>query len=189
MSGHSRRDFLVHSLSGLSAGWVVTHYGGILEAAAYAQQAGDAPTGASPFAFFTPEVAAEVDAMAARIIPTDSTPGAREAHVVIFIDRALVTFERDRQGDYTSGIEALQAQTTKMFPAARAFSALSPSQQDDVLRAIERTPFFNLVRTHTITGFFAHPVHGGNFDQAGWKLIDFDDSLDHSEPFGYYDAL
>ena len=45
--------------------------------------------------------AADVDAMAAQIIPTDSTPGAREARVVQFIDRALVTFEDKRKPDYT----------------------------------------------------------------------------------------
>ena len=37
--------------------------------------------------FFTPEQALEVEEMAAQIIPTDETPGAREARVVAFIDR------------------------------------------------------------------------------------------------------
>jgi hypothetical protein len=30
--------------------------------------------------------------------------------------------------------------------------------------------------------------HGGNHNKAGWKLIGFDDSLNHKPPFGYYDA-
>jgi gluconate 2-dehydrogenase gamma chain len=33
--------------------------------------------------------------------------------------------------------------------------------------------FFNLLRSHTIAGFFADPVHGGNHDMVGWKLIGF----------------
>jgi hypothetical protein len=45
------------------------------------------------------------------------------------------------------------------------------------------------VRTHTITGFFAHPVHGGNHGKVGWALIGYDDALHHEPPFGYYDAL
>jgi hypothetical protein len=53
---------------------------------------------------------------------------------------------------------------------------------------MEKTPFFNLVRTHTITGFFASPIHGGNYNKAGWKLVNYDDSLNHKPPFGYYDA-
>jgi hypothetical protein len=53
---------------------------------------------------------------------------------------------------------------------------------------MEKTPFFNTVRTHTIIGFFASPVHGGNHDKIGWALIGYDDSLNHKPPFGYYDA-
>ena len=184
----SRREFLVSSLSGVSAAWVAANYVGITEAHAYVQQAvrsGQPVT----FAYFTPEQAAEVEAMAAQIIPTDTTPGAREAHVVDFIDRALVTFEKDAQPEYTKGLAALQAQTRQSFPAATKFSALSAEQQIHVLTAMEKTPFFNLVRTHTITGFFASPTHGGNANKVGWKLVSYDDSLNHRPPFGYYDAL
>ena len=39
-------------------------------------------------------MAAEIEAIAARIIPSDATPGAREAGVVYFIDRALSTRPR-----------------------------------------------------------------------------------------------
>ena len=38
--------------------------------------------------------AADIDAACAQIIPTDATPGAREAKVVYFIDTALNTFAR-----------------------------------------------------------------------------------------------
>src|SRR5262245_37451776 len=80
----SRREFLVGSVSGLSAAWLAANYSDILKAEAYVQQA--ARSGPATFAFFTAEQAAEVEAMAAQIIPTDSTPGAREARVVHFID-------------------------------------------------------------------------------------------------------
>jgi len=33
--------------------------------------------------------------------------------------------------------------------------------------------FFDLLRLHVIAGFFADPVHGGNRDMIGWKLIGF----------------
>ena len=127
--------------------------------------------------------------MAAQIIPTDSTPGAREARVIHFIDRVLTTFEKQRQGEYVEGLITVQARTKEMFPSAASFAALTSDQQIQVLTAIESTPFFNLVRTHTITGFFASPVHGGNADKIGWRLVNYDDSLNHRPPFGYYDAL
>ena len=183
----SRRQFLIESVAGLGGAWVAANYAGIIEAQAYVQQAANAGQPIK-LAFFTEAQAAEVEAMAAQIIPTDGTPGAREAHVVNFIDRALVTFEKDQQQAYVKGLQELDAQTKKLFPSATKFSALSPDQQTQVLTAMEKTPFFNLVRTHTVTGFFASPIHGGNYNKVGWKLVNYDDSLNHKPPFGYYDA-
>ena len=183
----SRREFLVSSLSGLSAAWVAANYSGIIAAQDYVLEAAQSGQPVK-FAFFSPDQATEVEAMAAQIIPTDSTPGAREAHVINFIDRALTTFEKDRQNDYVQGLKELEAQTAKTVPGATKFSALTSDQQIQVLTAMERTPFFNLVRTHTITGFFASPIHGGNYNKAGWKLVNYDDSLNFKPPFGYYDA-
>jgi gluconate 2-dehydrogenase gamma chain len=186
--GTSRREFLINSVSGLGAAWVATNYSAIVAAEEYVRQSAAAGQPVK-LAFFTDAQAAEVGAMAAQIIPTDDTPGAREARVVNFIDRALTTFESRQQAAYTQGLKDLDAQTTQLFPGAARFSALPSDQQIQVLTAMERTPFFNLVRTHTITGFFASPVHGGNYDKAGWKLVQYDDSLNHTPPFGYYDAL
>ena len=184
----SRRSFLIESVSGLGGAWVAVNYSGILAAEEYVLKAAESEQPAK-FAFFTPEQAVEVEEMAAQIIPTDHTPGAREARVVSFIDRALVTFERERQADYTQGLKDLAAQAHQSFPNTSKFSELTFDQQIQVLTAIEDTPFFNLVRTHTITGFFASPVHGGNHDKVGWELVGYDDSLYHEAPFGYYDAL
>jgi gluconate 2-dehydrogenase gamma chain len=183
--GKSRRSFLVDSVSGLGGVWVLANYPEILAAEEYVLAEADS----ADFAFFTPEQAVEVEEMTAQIIPTDHTAGAREARVVRFIDRILVGFDRDRQDDYTQGLQELAAETKRRFPSADKFSDLIFDQQLEVLTAIEATPFFNLVRTHTITGFFANPVHGGNADKVGWELLGYDGSLNHEAPFGYYDAL
>lgn len=184
----SRRAFLRESAAGLGASWVAANYPGIVAAQEFVQAT--ARSGEPiRFAFFTPAQAVEVEAVTARIIPADETPGAREARVVAFIDRALVTFERGRQPDYIDGLDDLAAQTAELFPGVEKFSALSEERQIRVLTALEDTPFFELVRIHTITGFFASPLQGGNHDKIGWALIGYDDSLDHEPPFGYYDAL
>ena len=185
--GKSRRAFLVGSVSGLGAAWVASNYSGILAAEEFVLE-GIQSGQPDRFAFFTPAQAVEVETMAAQIIPTDDTPGAREARVVSFIDRALVTFESDRQADYTHGLEDLAAETQRLFPDTSTCSSLTFDQQIRVLTAMEATPFFNLVRTHTITGFFASPVHSSNHDKVGWQLVGYDDSLDHRPPFGYYDT-
>ena len=54
--------------------------------------------------------AAEIEAMAAQIIPTDDSPGAREAHCLYFIDRALTTFAKASQPVYIQGLQDLQAE-------------------------------------------------------------------------------
>ncbi len=185
--GRSRRSFLVNSVAGINAAWVTANYKGILAAQEYVRhttQSGKLPQ----LAFFTDAQAAEIEAITAQIIPTDETPGAREAHCLYFIDRALSTFARASQPLYSKGLENLQAKTLELYPEAAKFSALTSEQQIRTLTGIEKTPFFNAVRTHTIIGFLARPVHGGNYDKIGWKLIGYDDSLNHKPPFGYYDA-
>jgi gluconate 2-dehydrogenase gamma chain len=185
--GKSRRSFLVDSVAGLNAAWVAANYPGILAAQEHARQAAQA--GQLPrLGFFTEAQAAEIGAIAAQIIPTDDTPGAREAHCLYFIDKALSTFARDRQPVYVQGLQDLQAKTKQLYPEAGKFSALTSEQQIKALTEIEKTPFFNTVRMHTVIGFFARPVHGGNHDKAGWQLIGYDGSLNHKAPFGYYDA-
>jgi gluconate 2-dehydrogenase gamma chain len=186
MTQQSRRSFLVGTAMGLSATWLASNWTGILDAKAYAEQAaGEKPPN---FAFFTNEQAADVDAIASQIIPTDETPGAHEARCVYFIDCALTTFLKESQPIYTDGLKDLQAKIREMFPDAKSFATLSSGQQIQLLTAIESTPFFTVVRLHTVTGMFASPAHGGNFDQAGWKLIGYDDTLNFSPPFGHYDA-
>ena len=124
--------------------------------------------------------------------PRSFPPTIRRARtrpaVVYFIDRALMTFLRGSQPVYTQGLKDLQAKTKELFPSAGRFSALTSAQQIQLLTAIEKTPFFTTVRTHTITGMFASPTHGGNYNKAGWKLIGFEDTLNFKPPFGYYDA-
>jgi gluconate 2-dehydrogenase gamma chain len=189
-SGKSRRAFLVDSvagLTGLSTVWLASNYSGIVEAEEYAQNAAKWE-GTPRLAFFSDDQAADIDAMASQIIPTDDTPGAHEARVVFFIDRALVTFARNSRPVYIQGFKDLQAKVAELVPGATKFSALTSAQQIQVLTALEKSPFFNTVRNHTVTGFFASPIHGGNHEKIGWKLIAFDDSLNFKPPFGYYDA-
>jgi hypothetical protein len=182
----SRRSFLADSVTGLNAVWVTANFSGILAAQEHARRAasGEPP----PLSFFTAEQAAEIEAMAGQIIPTDDTPGAREARCVYFIDKVLTTFARNNQAAYTQGLQELRAKTAQLYPSAGKFSALTSEQQIKILTEIEKTPFFNLVRNHTVIGFLAPPVHGGNYNEIGWKLIGYDGSLNHKPPFGYYDS-
>ena len=65
----------------------------------------------------------------------------------------------------------------------KVFADLSPAEQDKALKAIqggiegfENVPsatFFATLWNTTKEGFFSDPIHGGNKDMVGWKLIGF----------------
>lgn len=197
----SRRQFLLQSATGVSAVWLSANWPSLLAAAdhAHAQTKAASP---KKLEFFTPAEAVEIESITACIIPTTDTPGAREAGVVYFIDRALLTFAKDQQKIYRDGLPALQAQTRKMFQSVKSFSGASPEQQDEVLRSLAGTPgggnyifgtgadgagFFETVRAHTICGFLVDPDTRGNPNGVGWKLIGRDREHAFQPPFGYYD--
>jgi hypothetical protein len=181
-----RRAFLFAGLRGGGAAWITLHWPAVMAAAEHAERASQAVT-PPQFEVLSAEQAAEVDAVASRIIPGDDSPGAREAGVIYFIDRALSTFSSDSRDDYQQGLPVFEAKTREMFPSLQRFSQATPEQQDAVLQALEGQPIFELIRAHTIMGFLADPRRGGNHDELGWKLIAFDSSPAFAPPFGYYD--
>ena len=154
------------------------------------QHAHDVMSAAKPAAFsvLSEAEAREIEALAGQIIPTDSTPGAREAGVIYFIDQALATFDADKRVLYTDGLRQAQDKRRELFPASQSITALQPDDQIRLLHALEHTDLFELLRTHTIMGFFANPSYGGNRDMAGWKLIGFEDKYHFEPPFGFYDG-
>jgi gluconate 2-dehydrogenase gamma chain len=197
----NRRAFLLRAGSGLSAAWLSANWSALLAAANHARHAAQSPT-PPKLEFFTPEQAAEIDAITARIIPTDDTPGAREAGVVYFIDRGLATFSADDQKTYREGLPEFEARVSEMFSGVAKFSAATVEQQDEVLhsfdentkparRAFRARPgaqnFFETLRQHTIAGFLIDPDFGGNSSGAGWKVIGREREHMFQPPFGYYD--
>lgn len=141
-----------------------------------------------PLRFFTEEEALLVAAAVARIFPGDeSGPGAKEAGVVIYIDRQLAgPYGRDayryKKGPFAEDAPpefGYQGQATPReiyrggLQRLKGLEARSPAEQDEALRAIEATAFFGLLRQHTIEGMFCDPAHGGNADLVGWQLVGF----------------
>lgn len=132
--------------------------------------------------------AAEIEAIAAQIIPSTGGPGAREAGVIYFIDRALSTFAADDREAYRTGMAEIQRRRKELFPGSISITALNNEQQISLIRAIEKSDFFELLRLHTVLGFLASPSYGGNRGKVGWKQIGFEDHMTYQHPFGYYDA-
>lgn len=179
----SRRGFL-GAVGGAAAIWLSAPWPELLAAGAPAT-AGQPPR----FQTLTPSEATDLEAMAAQIVPTDDTPGAREARVVHFFDRALGTFAKSQRSLFAEGLAQLKLEVARRRPGVTSFAALAGSEQIELLKALEaaKSPFFEAVRVGTITGLLANPSYGGNFGKTGWKLIGFEDRFTWQAPFGYYD--
>jgi gluconate 2-dehydrogenase gamma chain len=204
MTEMSRRGFLAAAGGTLAAAWVAADVEKLLAAGRHAADAmAQVRAGAPPkLLFLTSAQAADLDAVASQIIPTDDTPGAHEAGVVYFIDKSLATWAADQRPVIVSGLEELHkrvsaagpsqagAQRNGGVPQAATFARLSTMQQHDIIAALEKDkhPFFFAIRGATITGLLANPEYGGNTNKSGWKLIGFDDRFSWAAPFGWYDA-
>jgi hypothetical protein len=197
----SRRNFLTRGGAAVSAVWLSAHWPAIVAAAEHAHRAAESST-PPKFQFFTPEEAVEIAAVTERIMPSDDTSGAREAGVVYFIDRALITFAIDDQKTYREGLPGLQARVRELFPTVEKFSSATPEQQDQILHSMDEqtgptrrhsrsggasSSFFQAVRFHTIQGFLIDPDSGGNRNSVGWKVIGRETEHMFQPPFGYYD--
>lgn len=140
-----------------------------------------------PLRFFTAEEAKVISAACERIFPNDgSGPGATEAGVVVYIDRQLAgPYGRDKYR-YTKGpwVESVpehgyQGRETPQdtyragLKELGNFAALPVEAQNEKLRSIERSRFFQMLRAHTIEGMFCDPMHGGNAGLIGWQLVGF----------------
>lgn len=136
---------------------------------------------------FSPAQAADIDAITARIIPTDDAPGAHEAGVVYFIDRTLTTFAKDQSPLFDAGLQSLAKSVKKTHGADATFAKLTAEQQDALLKGIETSDFFGAIRFATVAGFLSHPKYGGNKDYLGWAYIGQEHTFEHKPPFGWYD--
>jgi gluconate 2-dehydrogenase gamma chain len=156
---------------------------------AISQSACSARDKAAPFSVLGDAEARDFAAIAARIIPTTDTPGATEAGVIYFIDRAFGAEMQDLLDGTREGLAAFNAALAEAHPGSPSLAALAEEEQDAFLKTREDTDFFNLVRIMTIFGFFSMPGYGGNKDHVSWDLIGFEGHHGAWQyPFGHYDA-
>jgi gluconate 2-dehydrogenase gamma chain len=134
-----------------------------------------------PFETLTVAEGATLEAIVARLIPTDASgPGATEARAAQYIDRGLGGYLASFLPAYRLGLSGIEsyARTAKGTP----FTQLSAADQDAVLSDMERNAakgfltaavFFNVVLSHTIQGTFGDPFYGGNANFVGWDLLGY----------------
>ncbi|HPW74997.1 MAG TPA: gluconate 2-dehydrogenase subunit 3 family protein [Kiritimatiellia bacterium] len=109
----------------------------------------------TPWRSLTEDEAKEFDRLAEELIPADEfAPGAHDAKVVRFIDWQMAPgkpYEKELETyrkflALTKGMGA--AEVEKKFP-----------------------DFFATLLKHVRQGYYAHPVHGGNFAYASYRLV------------------
>jgi gluconate 2-dehydrogenase gamma chain len=172
----TRRDFLLQSAVYGGALWAVLNVP--RPRALLAAAASDKPVVLSPAEWRL------VEAISGRIIPRDEEPGAIEAGVVNFVDKALANEDKALVPVYRAGLAGVDAVAKKRFK--KNFVDLAETEQDEVLVALESGKpdgwpkgavaagdFFVAVRAHTVFGFLCDPAYGGNRDYVGWKVAGY----------------
>jgi gluconate 2-dehydrogenase gamma chain len=135
-----------------------------------------------------PKHLAIVTAAVDRILPRDEDPGALDADVPAYIDRALTTPElRTIKPALQSGLDVLDRRSQARFNTP--FASATPQQRDELLEEMKNSSptsgearFWDLLVSLTMEGFLGDPSYGGNRDQVGWKLVGFNTS---APPHGY----
>ena len=129
---------------------------------------------------FTDAEFATLTAAVDRILPKDEDPGAVEAGVPEYLDRAFSDPDLHKmRDDFIAGLAALDRASQREHQAH--FAAATPEQRDALLRKFATMPpssgeahFYETLVTFTLEGFLGDPVYGGNQKRAGWALVGFD---------------
>jgi gluconate 2-dehydrogenase gamma chain len=170
----TRRDFLADVTRTAAAGALAFQ---LPLLATLASCAGDT----KQFVRLTAAEARTMRAFAAQILPSETgSPGAEEARVVNFVDRAF--------GDpfFADAVPVVRAGLAELD--SRGFASMSHDDQVALIRQISNKPFFAQARTMVLIGTFADASYGGNHNGAGLTMIGMDHRPSYAAPFGWYDA-
>ena len=171
------------------AGWLPS---GLTQKAPSAKPEGNMPEmehlpapNAEPYvpSFFKPDEFKTVESLAELIIPSDDTPGAKEAQVACYIDfivSAAAEFEPSLQLEWTQGLKVVDSLSREKYQ--RTFHEISTDDQKALLMAMslpEREAgtthagfeFYRLVKDMTVEGFYTSRI--GLVDVLGYKGLAF----------------
>ena len=126
-----------------------------------------------------------LDAIVEQIIPTDDFPGGKWANVSNFIDKQLDTYYRKHQPAYREGLAAFEKTVIRIM--GKKFEDLRFKDQTAILENIEAgefsgdywsnhspADFFEMIRQHSLQGFYGSPIHGGNRGYISYHMIGLD---------------
>jgi gluconate 2-dehydrogenase gamma chain len=126
-----------------------------------------------------------LDAIVEQIIPTDDFPGGKWANVSNFIDKQLDSYYRMHQEAYRNGLAAFEKTIVQI--KNKKFEDLAFPEQTEMLEKMEKdefpgdywkdhsaSDFFEMVRQHSLQGFYGSPGHGGNREYISYRMLGLD---------------
>jgi gluconate 2-dehydrogenase gamma chain len=139
----------------------------------------------SKWRFLNEEEITLLDAIVEQIIPTDDFPGGKWANVSNFIDKQLDTYYRIHQPAYRDGLAAFEKTTIQL--KGKKFEELKFEEQTGILEKMEAgnfagdywkdhspAAFFDMMRQHSLQGFYGSPLHGGNRGYISYHMLGID---------------
>jgi gluconate 2-dehydrogenase gamma chain len=146
------------------------------------------PAAYQPLFFTAPEYAS-VEQLTDIIIPSDETPGAREAGVSEFID-LMASRDPELQSRLRTGLAWLNAHSKKMhgkqflaFTAGQQTALLEPLAYKKKFRGGEEhgREFFDLIREYTVMGFYTSEIGLKELDFPGLKFYAQSPACPHAD--------
>lgn len=139
--------------------------------------------------FFDQVEYAMVERLTDIIIPSDGTPGSKEAGVAEFID-FMVASDPEPQYPLRTGLVWLNAHSERIF--GKKFLALTSDEQVSLLEPLgfknkarageeDGRKFFALVREYTITGFYTSEIGYKELDNPALKFYSESPECPHKD--------
>ncbi len=139
--------------------------------------------------FFTQTEYAVVERLTEIIIPSDVTPGAKEAGVAEFID-FMVSHDSEVQYRFRTGLTWLDAHAERK--TGRQFDALDANEQLSLLQPLgfkdkarpgeeDGRKFFALLREYTVTGFYTSEIGFKELDNPALKFYSESPECPHKD--------
>jgi gluconate 2-dehydrogenase gamma chain len=139
--------------------------------------------------FFSADEYALVERLADLIIPSDGTPGAREAGVAEFVDH-MIAHDRDQQYKYRTGLTWLNAHSEQSL--GQPFLKLSQDLQISLLGPLaykakyrpgeeDGREFFRSIKEMTAMGFYTSEIGYKELDNPALKFYADSPACPHTD--------
>ena len=139
----------------------------------------------SQWRYLNEEEISLLDEIVEQIIPTDNFPGGKWANVSNFIDKQLNTYYSKYQLTYREGLAAFEKTVIQI--KGKKFEELPFAEKTTILEKMEKgefsgdywkdhspSVFFDLLREHSMQGFYGSPIHGGNRGYISYHMLGLD---------------